>query len=110
MSCASDPGDGCPEAVSATRAIPARRASGENRVTSSAPPPTDLLLRHQSANSRLLQPDTSNPHASHSWNRSQPDRPEENHPDKRDLRLTRPPQHSRAIICSAAKRCPVHET
>ena len=96
-SCASDPGDGCPEAVSATPAIPARRASDENRVTSSAPPPTDPLLRHQSANSRLLQPDTFNPHASHSWNRRQPNRPEENHPDKRDLCLTRPPQHSRGV-------------
>jgi hypothetical protein len=81
-----------------------RRASRRSRPPRRMPPAQRSLLgrcRHQSANSRLLQPDTSNPHASHSWNRSQPDRPEENHPDKRDLCLTRPPQHSRVARAGA---------
>lgn len=76
-------------------AFPDRRSSGENRARTSAPPPTDPLLRHPSANSRLLQPDTSNQPASRPWDRSHLNRPDENAPDERDLCLTRPPQHSR---------------
>src|SRR4030095_11560681 len=56
---ASNPGEVRPKAAVATTPVSRRRISDDELARPNATPPTDLLLRQPSANSRLRQPDTS---------------------------------------------------